>query len=65
MIMKHSFTLFLKVVILFFGTGVLAAMIRLPQTEGRAANYDYRSTVFICYLVYYQFFAADAVWQDK
>jgi len=36
--MKKGSTLFLKVVILLIALGTLAAMIRFPQTEGRAAN---------------------------
>jgi hypothetical protein len=38
--MKQSSTLFLKVVILLIGIGVLTGMILFPQTEGRNANAD-------------------------
>jgi hypothetical protein len=38
--MKRGSTLFLKVVILLIAIVALAAMIRLPQTEGRAAHLD-------------------------
>lgn len=51
--MKKSSTGFLKVVILLIAAGALAAMIRFPQTEGRAANLDLISIYadpFIMYL---------------
>jgi hypothetical protein len=38
--MKRGSTSFLKIVILLIGIGVLAGMLRFPQTEGRAANLD-------------------------
>ncbi len=38
--MKQGSTLFLKTVLVLIGSGVLAALIWLPQTEGRAANLD-------------------------
>jgi hypothetical protein len=38
--LKRGSTLFLKVVILLIAIGVLAGMIRFPQTEGRATNLD-------------------------
>src|SRR6185369_16768485 len=38
--MKKSSTLFLQVVIVLIGIVALVAMIRLPLTEGRAANLD-------------------------
>jgi hypothetical protein len=38
--LKRGSTLFLKVVTLLIAIGVLVAMIRFPQTEGRAANLD-------------------------
>jgi hypothetical protein len=38
--MKRSSTLFLKVVILLIGIGVLTGMILFPQIEGRNANAD-------------------------
>src|SRR3712207_4328936 len=37
---KSGSTLFLKLVILLIAIGVLAGMIRFPQTEGRATNLD-------------------------
>lgn len=37
---KRGSTLFLKVVIVLIAIGVLAAMIRFPQAEGRAKNLD-------------------------
>ena len=37
---KRGTTLFLKIVILLIAVVALAAMIRFPQTEGRAANLD-------------------------
>lgn len=36
--MKKAQSLFLKTVIILIGIGVLAALIRFPQTEGRASN---------------------------
>ena len=38
--MKKSSTFFLKVVLFLIAIGVLAGMIRFPQTEGRATNLD-------------------------
>ena len=38
--LKRGSTLLLKVVILLIAVGVLAGMIRFPQTEGRATNLD-------------------------
>ena len=38
--LKRGSTVFLKVVILLIAIGVLAGMIRFPQTEGRATNLD-------------------------
>src|SRR6478672_12011408 len=38
--LKQGSTVFLKVVIVLIAIGLLAAMIRFPQTEGRAANLD-------------------------
>jgi len=38
--MKQSSTIFLQVVIVLIGIVALAGMIRLPLTEGRAANLD-------------------------
>lgn len=38
--MKKGSTLFLKTVLVLIAIGVLAGLIRFPQTEGRAANLD-------------------------
>lgn len=38
--MKRSSTIFLQVVIVLIGIGVLASLIQFPLTEGRAANLD-------------------------
>ena len=38
--LKRGSTVFLKVVLLLIAIGVLAGMIRFPQTEGRATNLD-------------------------
>lgn len=38
--MQRSPTVFLRLVIVLIGAGALAAMVRFPQTEGRAANLD-------------------------
>ena len=38
--MKKGSTLFLKIVLCLMAIGVLAGLIRFPQTEGRAANLD-------------------------
>lgn len=38
--LKQGSTFFLKVVIFLIAIGALAALIRFPQTEGRAANLD-------------------------
>jgi Protein of unknown function (DUF2975) len=37
-LMKGASTLFLRIVIVLVGIGVLAAILRFPQTEGRAAH---------------------------
>ena len=50
--MKRGSTLFLKVVILLIAIGVLAAMIRFPQTEGRAANLDLISIYSDPFIIY-------------
>src|SRR3954466_12978066 len=50
--MKRSATLFLKVVILLIAIGVLAGMIRFPQTEGRAANLDLISIYKDPFIIY-------------
>jgi hypothetical protein len=50
--MKKSSTLFLKVVILLITVIALAAMIRFPQTEGRAANLDLISIYADPFIVY-------------
>lgn len=51
--MKHGFTLLLKLVIFLVAIAALAGMVRLPQTEGRAANLnliEIYSDPFIIYL---------------
>src|SRR5438874_8159056 len=50
--MKRSSTLFLKVVILLIAIGVLAGMIRFPQTEGRATNLDLISIYTDPFIIY-------------
>jgi hypothetical protein len=50
--MKRSSTLFLKVVILLIGIGVLIGMIWFPQTEGRAANLDSISVYKDPFIIY-------------
>jgi hypothetical protein len=50
--MKKSSTLFLKVVILLIAIGVLAGLIRFPQTEGRAANLDLISIYTDPFIIY-------------
>jgi hypothetical protein len=37
-LMKEASTVFLRIVIVLVGIGVLAAILRFPQTEGRAAH---------------------------
>lgn len=64
--MTKGSTLFLKVVIGLIALGAVAALIRFPQTEGRAANLDlisiYRDPVIIyMYLGSLPFFIA--LWQ--
>ena len=50
--MKRSSTLFLKVVILLIAIGVLAGMLWLPQTEGRATNLDLISIYTDPFIIY-------------
>ncbi len=50
--MKRGSTLFLKVVILLIGTGVLAGLIWFPQTEGRATNLDLISIYTDPFIIY-------------
>ena len=50
--LKPGSTLFLKVVILLIAIGVLAGMIRFPQTEGRAANLDLLSIYLDPFIIY-------------
>lgn len=50
--MKHSSTLFLKIVILLIATSVLAGLAWFPQTEGRAANLDLISIYTDPFIVY-------------
>ncbi len=61
--LKRGSTLFLKVVILLIAIGVLATMIRFPQTEGRATNLDLISIytdplIIYGYIASIPFFAA-------
>src|SRR5215218_4038419 len=61
--LKRGSTLFLKVVLLLIAIGVLAGMIRFPQTEGRAANLDLISIyadplIIYAYIASIPFFAA-------
>ncbi len=50
--LKRGSTLFLKVVILLIAIGALAAMIRFPQTEGRAAHLDLVSIYADPFIIY-------------
>ena len=50
--LKRGSTLFLKVVILLIAIGVLAGMIRFPQTEGRATNLDLISIYTDPFIIY-------------
>ncbi len=50
--MKRSSTVFLKVVLILIGVGVLAGMFRFPQTEGRAANLDLISIYADPFIIY-------------
>lgn len=50
--MKKSSTFFLKVVILLIAIGVLAGLIRFPQTEGRAAHLDLISIYTDPFIIY-------------
>ena len=52
MITKKGSTSFLKVVILLTAIGVIAALIRFPQTEGRAANLDLISIYADPFIIY-------------
>src|SRR5258706_9108520 len=49
---KSGSTLFLKVVLLFIAIGVLAALLRFPQTEGRAAHLDLISIYSDPFIIY-------------
>ncbi len=55
--LKRGSTLFLKVVILLIAIGVLAGMIRFPQTEGRATNLDLIS-IYTDPLIIYAYIAS-------
>jgi hypothetical protein len=55
--LKRGSTVFLKVVILLIAIGVLAAMIRFPQTERRAANLDLTS-IYTDPLIIYAYIAS-------
>src|SRR3954447_26691974 len=50
--LKRGSTLFLKLVILLIAIVALAAMIRFPQTEGRAANLDLISIYADPFIIY-------------
>ena len=50
--MKKGSTIFLQVVIVLIGLGVLAIMIRFPLTEGRAANLDLFSVYADPFIIY-------------
>src|SRR5215216_4935689 len=50
--LRRGSTVFLKVVILLIAIGVLAAMIRFPQTEGRATNLDLISIYTDPFIIY-------------
>ena len=52
--LKRGSTVFLKVVLLLIAIGVLAGMIRFPQTEGRATNLDLIS-IYIDPLIIYAY----------
>ncbi|HET9905180.1 MAG TPA: DUF2975 domain-containing protein [Anaerolineales bacterium] len=55
--LKQGSTLFLKIVISLIGIVTLAAMIRLPQLEGRSANLDLIS-IYEDPLIIYTFLAS-------
>ena len=55
--LKRGSTLFLKVVVLLIAIGVLAGMIRFPQTEGRATNLDLIS-IYMDPLIIYAYIAS-------
>lgn len=50
--MKKGSTLFLRAVLLLIAIGVLAGLIRFPQTEGRAANLDLISIYKDPFIIY-------------
>ncbi len=50
--MKKGSTLFLRFVICLIAIGVLAGLIRFPQTEGRAANLDLISIYTDPFIIY-------------
>jgi hypothetical protein len=50
--MKRGSTIFLKVVLLLIGVGVLAGMIRFPLTEGRAVGLDLFSVYWDPFIAY-------------
>lgn len=55
--MKQSSTLFLKTVLILIAVGALAALIRFPQTEGRAANLDLIS-IYLNPVILYMYIAS-------
>src|SRR3990167_9560267 len=50
--MKKGSTLFLKIVLWFIAIAVLLAMIRIPQTEGRATNLSLISIYTDPFIIY-------------
>lgn len=50
--MTHSSTVFLRGVIVLIALATLAAMVRFPLTEGRAANLDLVSIYFDFFILY-------------
>jgi hypothetical protein len=50
--MKRGLTIFLQAVIVLISIGALAVMIRLPLTEGRAANLDLLSIYADPFIIY-------------
>jgi hypothetical protein len=50
--MKLGSILFLKIIIILIGIGVLAGMIRFPLTEGRAVNLDLFSIYSDPFIIY-------------
>ncbi|HEY1011166.1 MAG TPA: DUF2975 domain-containing protein [Herpetosiphonaceae bacterium] len=55
--LKRGSTIFLQVIIVLIALGVLAGMIKFPQTEGRAANLDLAS-IYMDPLIIYVYLAS-------